>query len=192
MLAALGGLFAERSGVVDIGLEGKMLASAFAAAATAAVTGSAWMGLGAGIAAAIALAMVHGLACITYHGNQVVSGMALNILVSGLTVVLGYAWFQQGGQTPLLAGAARFAPIDLPGSALLADVPMIGLLYLAKWCRGDNVLVYVAAVAVPVVSWLVFRNGGASACASAPSARARAPSTPPASRSRPPATARWR
>ena len=44
--------------------------------------------------------------------------MALNILVSGLTVVLGYAWFQQGGQTPLLAGAARFAPIDLPGAAV--------------------------------------------------------------------------
>ena len=117
VLAALGGLFAERSGVVDIGLEGKMLASAFAAAATAAVTGSAWMGLGAGIAAAVALALVHGLASITYRGNQVVSGMALNILMSGLTVVLGYAWFQQGGQTPLLADSARFAPIVLPGAA---------------------------------------------------------------------------
>jgi simple sugar transport system permease protein len=65
VLAALGGLFAERSGVVDIGLEGKMLASAFAAAATASVTGSAWLGLVAGVAAAVALAMVHGLACIT-------------------------------------------------------------------------------------------------------------------------------
>jgi len=157
VLAALGGLFAERSGVVDIGLEGKMLASAFAAAATAAVTGSAWLGLVAGIAAAIVLAMAHGLACVTYHGNQVVSGMALNILVSGLTVVLGYAWFQQGGQTPLLAGAARFAPIDLPGAALLADVPVIGLLY-REIVSGHNVLVYMAAVAVPVVAWLVYRT----------------------------------
>ena len=157
ILAALGGLFAERSGVVDIGLEGKMLASAFAAAATAAVTGSAWLGLGAGIAAAIALALVHGLACITYHGNQVVSGMALNILVSGLTVVLGYAWFQQGGQTPLLDGAARFAPIDLPGAARLADVPVIGLLY-REVVSGHNILVYVAAGAVPLVAWLVYRT----------------------------------
>ena len=72
VLAALGGLFAERSGVVDIGLEGKMLASAFAAAATAAVTGSAWIGLAAGVVAAVALALVHGLASVTYRGNQVV------------------------------------------------------------------------------------------------------------------------
>jgi general nucleoside transport system permease protein len=157
VLAALGGLFAERSGVVDIGLEGKMLASAFAAAATAAVTGSAWAGLAAGIVAAVALAMVHGLACVTYNGNQVVSGMALNITVSGLTVVLGYAWFQQGGQTPLLAGAARFGPIDLPGATLLAGLPVIGPLY-REVVSGHNILVYMAAAAVPAVAWLVYRT----------------------------------
>jgi simple sugar transport system permease protein len=143
--------------VVDIGLEGKMLASAFAAAATAAVTGSAWAGLGAGIAAAIVLALVHGVACVTYNGNQVVSGMALNITVSGLTVVLGYAWFQQGGQTPLLAGAARFAPIDLPGAGLLAGVPVVGLVY-GEVMSGHNALVYLAAAAVPAVWWLVART----------------------------------
>ena len=157
VLAALGGLFAERSGVVDIGLEGKMLASAFAAAATAAVTGSAWLGLAAGIAAAIALALVHGLASVTYHGNQVVSGMALNILTSGLTVVLGYAWFQQGGQTPLLADSARFGPITLPGATSLASVPLLGIVY-GEVVSGHNVLVYMAAAAVPVVAWLVYRT----------------------------------
>ena len=157
VLAALGGLFSERSGVVDIGLEGKMLASAFAAAATAAVTGSAWIGLAAGIVAAIALAMLHGLACVTYGGDQVVSGMALNITMSGLTVVLGYAWFQQGGQTPLLAGAARFAPLELPGAARLADVPVLGLLY-GEVLSGHNVLVYLAAASVPLVAWLVYRT----------------------------------
>ena len=134
-----------------------MLASAFAAAATAAVTGSAWMGLGAGIAAAVALALVHGLASITYHGNQVVSGMALNILMSGLTVVLGYAWFQQGGQTPLLGDSARFGPIVLPGAAILARIPVLGLVY-DEVVSGHNVLVYMAAVAVPVVAWLVYRT----------------------------------
>src|SRR5262245_54961631 len=102
VLAALGGLFAERSGIVDIGLEGKMLASAFAAAATGAVTGSAWIGLAAGIGAAVLVSLAHGFACITHQGNQVVSGMALNITISGLTAVLGYAWFREGGQTPLL------------------------------------------------------------------------------------------
>jgi simple sugar transport system permease protein len=157
VLAALGGLFAERSGVVDIGLEGKMLASAFAAAATAAVTGSAWIGLAAGVVAAVALALVHGLASVTYRGNQVVSGMALNILMSGLTVVLGYAWFQQGGQTPLLADSARFRPIALPGAAGLAAVPGLGLVY-GEVVSGHNILVYMAAAAVPAVAWLVYRT----------------------------------
>jgi simple sugar transport system permease protein len=157
VLAALGGLFAERSGVVDIGLEGKMLGAAFAAAATAAVSGSAWAGLAAGIVASVLLALVHGFACVTHHGNQVVSGMGLNITVSGLTVVLGYAWFREGGQTPLLGPAARFGPIDLPGAAALADVPVVGLLY-SEVMSGHNLLVYLAAAAVPVVAWLVYRT----------------------------------
>jgi ABC-type uncharacterized transport system permease subunit len=158
VLAALGGLFAERSGVVDIALEGKMLASAFAAAATAAVTGSAWAGLGAAVAAAVLVALVHGVACVTHHGNQVVSGMALNITVSGLTVTLGYAWFQEGGQTPLLqAAAARFGPIELPGTVALARVPGLGLVY-GEVVSGHNLLVYLAAVAVPAVTWLVYHT----------------------------------
>src|SRR5207237_7248239 len=157
VLAALGGLFAERSGIVDIGLEGKMLAAAFAAAATAAVTGSAWAGLAAGIAASVLIGLVHGFACITHHGNQVVSGMALNITVSGLTVVLGYAWFQEGGQTPMLGPGARFAPIELPGVATLGAIPGLGLIY-REVLSGHNLLVYIAAVAVPAVAWLVYRT----------------------------------
>ncbi len=157
VLAALGGLFAERSGVVDIALEGKMLASAFAAAATAAVTDSAWAGLAAGIAAAVLLAVMHGFACVTHHGNQVVSGMALNITVSGLTVVLGYAWFREGGQTPLLGAGARFGPIDLPGATALAGLPGIGRVY-GEVLSGHNLLVYLAAAAVPFVAWLVYRT----------------------------------
>jgi general nucleoside transport system permease protein len=157
VLAALGGLFAERSGIVDIGLEGKMQAAAFAAAATAAVTGSAWAGLGAGIAASVMIGLVHGFACITHHGNQVVSGMALNITASGLTAVLGYAWFHEGGQTPLLGAGARFAPIELPGAAALAGLPGIGVIY-GQVVSGHNVLVYLAAAAVPVVAWLVYRT----------------------------------
>src|SRR5215472_6338217 len=112
ILCAMGGLFSERAGIIDIGLEGKMLAGAFAAAATAAVTDSAWAGLGAALAVALALALLHGFACITQRGNQVVSGVAINILVSGLTVVFGIAWFQRGGQTPALPPEARFMPID--------------------------------------------------------------------------------
>jgi simple sugar transport system permease protein len=157
VLAALGGLFAERSGVVDIGIEGKMLSAAFAAAATAAATGSAWLGLVAAVIASVSVAMVHGFACVTHAGNQVVSGMALNIVASGLTAVLGNAWFQRGGQTPQLTGEGRFGPIDLPLATALADAPVIGALY-SEIVSGHNVLVYAAAAAVPAVGWLVYRT----------------------------------
>lgn len=157
VLAALGGMFAERSGIVDIGLEGKMLGAAFAAAAAAAVAGSAWVGLAAAILASILLALIHGYACITHNGNQVVSGMALNILVAGLTVVLGTAWFQRGGQTPQLTGEGRFAPLALPLAEMLADLPLLGPLY-ARLISGHNILVYLAFAAIPLVAWLVYRT----------------------------------
>ncbi|HZD52544.1 MAG TPA: ABC transporter permease [Woeseiaceae bacterium] len=157
VLAALAGLFAERSGVVDIGLEGKMLGAAFAAAATAAVTGSAWLGLAAGIAFSIFLAMVHGFACITHRGNQVVSGMALNIMVAGLGPTLAEAWFHQGGRTPLLGDEARFTPITLPFADTLREVPILGRIYY-EVISGHNILVYAAAFIVPLVAWVVYRT----------------------------------
>ena len=112
VLAALAGLFAERSGVVDIGLEGKMLGAAFAAASAAFVTGSALAGLATGILVSVALSMIHGFACITHRGDQVVSGMALNIMVAGLGPTLAEAWFRQGGRRPVseLRRASRASP----------------------------------------------------------------------------------
>jgi simple sugar transport system permease protein len=157
VLAALAGLFAERSGVVDIGLEGKMLGAAFAAAATAAVTGSAWLGLAAGTLFSIFLALVHGFACITNRGNQVVSGMALNIMVAGLGPTLAEAWFRQGGRTPLLGAEARFTPITLPLADAVRDVPVLGPIY-AELISGHNILVYATAAVVPVVAWVVYRT----------------------------------
>ncbi len=157
ILCAMAGLFSERSGIVDIGLEGKMLAGAFAAAAVAAVTGSAWLGLLAALAISVSMALLHGFACITHRGNQVVSGLAINILASGLTVTLGIAWFHQGGQTPLLSGDARFLAIDLPGALALADVPVIGTIY-SGLISGHNALVYLAFVTVPVTWWIVYQT----------------------------------
>ncbi|ODT20887.1 MAG: sugar ABC transporter permease [Kaistia sp. SCN 65-12] len=139
VLCAMGGLFSEKSGVIDVGLEGKMLMAAFFAAATASLTGSAWAGVAAAIVAAEALALLHGFACITHRGNQVVSGIALNILAAGLTVVLGTAWFARGGQTPPLNDGERLKPIFF----LVA---------------GDNVLVYAALLSVPFTWWLIART----------------------------------
>jgi general nucleoside transport system permease protein len=157
VLAALAGLFAERSGVIDIGLEGKMLAAAFASAAAAAVYQSAWLGLGAGIVTSAALAWLHGFACITHRGNQVVSGLAINILVSGLTIMLGIAWFHQGGQTPSLSADARFGGITWPFVDTLAGVPVLGTIYV-ELLSGHNVLVYVAFLAVPLAWWVIYRT----------------------------------
>lgn len=153
ILASMAGLFSERSGIVDIGLEGKMLAAAFAAGSVAAVTGSAWLALLCAVIVGVALAMVHGFACITHRGNQVVSGLAINILASGLTVVLGIAWFRQGGQTPSLSGDARFLPIELPFSQTLSDVPILGQFY-ADVISGHNIIVYIAWLVV-FLSWVV-------------------------------------
>jgi simple sugar transport system permease protein len=157
ILCAMAGMFSERSGIIDISLEGKMLGAAFIAASVAAVTGSPWLALAAGIATAVFLALLHGFACITHHGNQVVSGVAINILMSGLTVVLGIAWFQRGGQTPSLESSERFMPIALPLSEFLADVPVLGTLY-ARLISGHNLLVYIAFLAVPLAWWVLFRT----------------------------------
>ena len=88
LLACLAGLFSERAGIFDIGLDGKMLAAAFFSAAVAALSGNVWLGLLAGIAASLALSLLHGLASITFRGNQLISGVAINLLAAGLTVLL--------------------------------------------------------------------------------------------------------
>jgi ABC-type uncharacterized transport system permease subunit len=157
ILCAMAGLLSERSGIVDIGLEGKMLAAAFAAASVAVVTGSAWLALIAGILTATAFALIHGYACITQRGNQVVSGVAINLLASGLTIVLGSYWFQQGGQTPMLTNLGRFRPIELPGVGLVSEVPILGPIY-RDLVSGHNLLVYLALLSVPATHWLVNRT----------------------------------
>lgn len=157
ILAALAGLFAERSGVVDIGLEGKMLGAAFAAACVAQVSGSAWVGLSAGIAVSVALAMVHGFATITHRGDQVVAGMALNIAVAGLGPTLAEAWFAQAGRVPVTSVGGRFQGLTLPFAEQARSVPVIGPIY-ADVISGHNILVYVALLAVPATAWIVYRT----------------------------------
>ena len=143
LLAALAGLFSERAGIFDIGLEGKMLAAAFLSAAVAATTGNVWIGLFAGIGASLALSAIHGLASITFRGNQLISGVAINFLAAGLTVVVAQSWFGQGGRTPQLSGGARFNPITLPFAETLREVPVIGPIYY-ELISGHTVLVYLA------------------------------------------------
>lgn len=157
LLACLAGLFSERAGIFDIGLEGKMLAAAFFSAAFAALSGSVWVGLLAGIGASMALSLLHGLASITFRGNQLISGVAINFLAAGITVLIAQDWFRQGGRTPQLSGNARFEGVTLPGAEALADAPIVGPIY-AELISGHSVLVYMAFAAVPLTWWILFRT----------------------------------
>lgn len=157
LLACLAGLFSERSGIFDIGLEGKMLVGAFLAGAIAFTTGSAWAGLLAAIGISILFGLIHGIASITFRGNQLISGVAINFLASGLTVLVGQTWFGLGGRTPALENTARFNPITLPGAEALAGVPVVGPLY-AELISGQTILAYAAFAAVPVSWWVLYRS----------------------------------
>ena len=134
-----------------------MLAAAFFSAAIAALYGNVWLGLLAGIAASLALSLLHGLASITFRGNQLISGVAINFLAAGLTVLIAQDWFQQGGRTPSLIGGARFNPITLPFADVVEPVPFIGPLY-AELISGHSILVYAAFAAVPLTWWLLYRT----------------------------------
>jgi len=114
LLAAMGGLYSERSGVINIGLEGLMLAGAFTAAAVTHYAGNPWVGLLAAVVAGIAVAWLHALACIRYRADQVVSGTAINILFLGVPALLSGALFASTGATP-----------QIPKDQLLPAFPIV-------------------------------------------------------------------
>jgi general nucleoside transport system permease protein len=157
LLACLAGLYSERAGIFDIGLEGKMLVGAFAGAAAASVFHSAFLGLGMAVVISVAFAMIHGFASITHRGNQIVSGVAINFIAAGSTIILGQAWFQQGGRTPALQPGERFEAITLPGAEAIRGVPIIGPIY-AELLSGHSILVYLAFLMVPFTWWVLFRT----------------------------------
>ena len=157
IFCALAGLFSERSGVVDIGLEGKMLFAAFAAGAAGALYGSTALAMLAAIGVAIALSWMHGLACVSHRGDQVVSGVAINIIAAGLTVVLGIAWFAQGGQTPAVTAAVRIQALFPDAPAALAGIPWLGPL-VGVGLLSHNPMVYLAVGLVPFSWWVLFRT----------------------------------
>jgi len=157
ILCALAGLLSERSGVIDIGLEGKMLFAAFAAGAAGVAFGSTMAALLIAMGTTVCLSWLHGLACVSHRGDQVVSGVAINIIAVGMTAVLGIAWFAQGGQTPAVSGDVRMQSM-MPGVvAALEGVPVVGNI-LGQGFLSHNVMVYLALALVPAVWWLLFRT----------------------------------
>jgi general nucleoside transport system permease protein len=149
ILAALGGLFSERSGIINIALEGMMLAGAFTAAAVTFFTGNPWIGMISAMAAGIMVAAIHALATINFRADQVVSGTAINILFLGVPALLSGALFQSTGATP-----------QLPREQVLPDVaifdperfPAIASIF------NQKPLVYLALVLVPISFYLIYRT----------------------------------
>jgi ABC-type uncharacterized transport system permease subunit len=124
ILAALGGLFSERSGVINIALEGMMLAGAFTAAAVTYAVGNPIVGLAAGMIAGMAIALIHAVVCIRYRADQVVTGTAINIFMFGMPAFLSGAFFLSSGSTP-----------QIPREQLIPRLPIFiaFALVLATW-----------------------------------------------------------
>src|SRR6266702_1986323 len=135
VLAALGGLYSERSGVINIALEGLLLAGAFTAASVTFYAHSPWVGLGAAMFAGALVAYIIALACIRFKADQVVTGTGINILFLGLPAVLSGALFLSSGSTPqipkenLLPALSGLLPF-MPQWRIFTDVSSVSLLAL--------------------------------------------------------------
>lgn len=147
LLAAEGELVVERAGVINVGLEGLLLVGAFAAMAAAYTTGSVLAGVVAAWAAGLALAAAFAWAVVVANANQVVAGIALNLLALGLTGVAYRAIFGVTGTALTIEGVA---PLPIPG---LASVPILGPTVFSQTWLG-----YVAFLLVPVLAWGLYRT----------------------------------
>ena len=150
LLAALGEVFSERAGLVNIGLEGIMAVGAFVAFAVGKVTGNLWLGLLAGMAAGVAVNMIYAFCAITLCSDQTVTSMAVNILAPAIAL-FGYNLFV--GSNPDNATGAQMASFAIP---VLSDIPVIG-----NGLFDQTLLAYLAFLLVPCVSFFFkrFRAG---------------------------------
>jgi simple sugar transport system permease protein len=149
ILACLAGLWSERSGIVDIGLEGKMLISAFVAASAAASLGNPWLALLLAVSVSVGFALIHGYASIAHNGNQVISGVAINMLAAGLAVVVGNKLYKEGGRTPPIPLDSQFPTFNIPGVEILSYLKVIS---------GHSILVYLAFALVALSAWALAKT----------------------------------
>src|SRR5262249_12309833 len=149
ILAALGGLYSERGGVINIALEGMMLAGAFTAAVVTVFTHSPWMGLLAAVIAGLLVAGLHAVATINYRADQVVSGTAINILLRGAPALLSGAFFESPGATP-----------QLPRDQTLPDMPIFDPQTSPALASifNQKPLVYLALILVAVTAYVIYRT----------------------------------
>jgi simple sugar transport system permease protein len=147
LFAALGGILSERSGVINVGLEGMMLMGAFFGIFGADVFGSWWLGALVGIAAGAVLGLVHAVFSIAFRADQVVSGVAVNLLALGIT---GYVFIYHYGEQGTPGDVPRAPDIELP---LVKDIGLLG-----EVIGSMNVLTWLALLLVPLVALYLFRT----------------------------------
>ena len=150
ILAALGGMYSERSGVINIALEGIMLAGAFTAATVTVFTANPWIGLLAAGVAGLAVSLIHAVASINFKADQVVVGMAINILFLGIPALASGALFESTGSTPQLAREQTLPDWNIP---LIQEVPVLSQLF-----SGHKPIVYLAIAMVPISHYVLFRT----------------------------------
>jgi general nucleoside transport system permease protein len=150
ILASLGGLFSERSGVVNIALEGMMLSGAFTAAAVTARTANPWLGLLAAGLAGLLVAFIHAVASIEYKADQVVVGTAINILFLGIPALVSGAMFESTGATPQLPREQVLPDWHIP---LIEKIPV-----LSQLLSGHKPIVYFALAMVPITYYVLFKT----------------------------------
>lgn len=141
LFATLGAIFSERAGVMNLGVEGMMLIGAMSAFSVTVSTGNGWLGLVVAMGAAALLALLHGVVTIHFQADQVVSGLALTFLGTGLSLVLGEGLSK--------AGAINLLPrFSIPG---LADIPWVGPILFAD----QSIMVYIGYVMLPLAWYYI-------------------------------------
>ncbi len=168
IFAALGGMFSERAGVVNIALEGMMLMGAFGAAVGTFAMHSPWLGSACGIGAGVALAAIYALFVIRLRANQIVSGMAINMLAMGLTPFLCKILYDVTGSTPALPISERFQSAPLYLSWILVALCWFWMKYTPSglWVNfaGEHPEALDAAgLRVNRIRWLAVLTSGALA-----------------------------
>lgn len=146
-LAALGGVISERSGVVNIAMEGMMLVGAFFAVLAAAATNNIVLATLVSVGFGGLIAAVHGVVSIQFRANQIVSGMAINLLALGLTSYLLFHFYSLSGTPPDIPG---LPDVTLP---LISSIPFVGEVIGTR-----NIVTWLAIIAVPVTWWFLFRT----------------------------------
>ena len=147
LLAALGGMFSEKSGVVNIGLEGMMLVGAFAGVVGSYFSGSQWVGVLAAMASGLLISLLFAFITVNIKIDQIVSGIAINLLAVGLTSFLYRALF---GITTVPITVKAFETLNVP---LLSQIPIIGDIFFKQ-----NILVYLAFLLVPIASYILYKT----------------------------------